>query len=321
MAQTGEVIITKKNPKENAPAVIISKDGKTPLYILDGKIVTKAGQTIYDPTAGVDKTTTCAIIQTTENNINKQLVSLKQAFRDVSGSLIAMLQSKTENARAQGILYNFCSLSNPTDSPACARLATLDYDLFYKNPTQSVLSDLEVLQYNVMQREQEICQYLYNLRYVKTTIGCGYESPITDCTTCIDYQGFNDPRIVKDASNNYVVGSIDNTNNIVYQRFPPSNRIRIVCNAEDAYKRICNFFVCENQQTFDYGNIAALKVAFQQISPLFQNSQYNSLIRSVILSLSELIEVPQLADFKSTVERFRTIDRTILQITNLFDNS
>ena len=39
MAQTSEVIITKKNPKDNAPAVIISKDGKTPLYILDGKIV------------------------------------------------------------------------------------------------------------------------------------------------------------------------------------------------------------------------------------------------------------------------------------------
>ena len=44
MAQTGEVIITKKNPKENASAVIISKDGKTPLYILDGKIV----DNIYD---------------------------------------------------------------------------------------------------------------------------------------------------------------------------------------------------------------------------------------------------------------------------------
>jgi serine protease Do len=39
MAQTGEVIITKKNPKENAPAVVIGTDGKTPLYILDGKIV------------------------------------------------------------------------------------------------------------------------------------------------------------------------------------------------------------------------------------------------------------------------------------------
>ena len=39
MAQTGEVIITKKNPKENAPAVVIGKEGKTPLYILDGKIV------------------------------------------------------------------------------------------------------------------------------------------------------------------------------------------------------------------------------------------------------------------------------------------
>jgi len=39
LAQTGEVIITKKNPKENAPAVIIGKEGKTPLYILDGKIV------------------------------------------------------------------------------------------------------------------------------------------------------------------------------------------------------------------------------------------------------------------------------------------
>jgi len=40
LAQTGEVIITKKNSKENAPAVVIGKDGKTPLYILDGKIVT-----------------------------------------------------------------------------------------------------------------------------------------------------------------------------------------------------------------------------------------------------------------------------------------
>ena len=39
LAQTSEVIITNKNPKDNAPAVIISKDGKTPLYILDGKIV------------------------------------------------------------------------------------------------------------------------------------------------------------------------------------------------------------------------------------------------------------------------------------------
>ena len=39
MAQTGEVIITKKDPKDNAPAVVIGKDGKTPLYILDGKIV------------------------------------------------------------------------------------------------------------------------------------------------------------------------------------------------------------------------------------------------------------------------------------------
>jgi serine protease Do len=39
MAQTGEVIITKKNPKENAPAIAFGKDGKPPLYILDGKIV------------------------------------------------------------------------------------------------------------------------------------------------------------------------------------------------------------------------------------------------------------------------------------------
>jgi len=39
MAQSSEVIVTRKNPKENAPAVIIGKEGKNPLYILDGKIV------------------------------------------------------------------------------------------------------------------------------------------------------------------------------------------------------------------------------------------------------------------------------------------
>jgi serine protease Do len=44
MAQTGEVIISKKNPKDNAPAVVIGKEGKTPLYILDGKIVTSISE-------------------------------------------------------------------------------------------------------------------------------------------------------------------------------------------------------------------------------------------------------------------------------------
>jgi len=39
LAQTSEVIITNKSSKDNAPAVVIGKDGKTPLYILDGKIV------------------------------------------------------------------------------------------------------------------------------------------------------------------------------------------------------------------------------------------------------------------------------------------
>jgi len=49
MAQTGEVIITKKNPKENTPTVVNGKEGKTPLYILDGKIVASiSGIAPYD---------------------------------------------------------------------------------------------------------------------------------------------------------------------------------------------------------------------------------------------------------------------------------
>jgi serine protease Do len=98
LAQTGEVIITKKNPKENAPAVIISKDGKTPLYILDGKIVASISDIAPNDIESV--------------NVFKGAMAIKKYGDKAADGVVEIVSKK--NAKKEGI--NNSSKKSSSDS-------------------------------------------------------------------------------------------------------------------------------------------------------------------------------------------------------------
>ena len=98
LAQTGEVIITKKNPKENAPAVIISKDGKTPLYILDGKIVASISDIAPNDIESV--------------NVFKGAMAIKKYGDKAANGVVEIVSKK--NAKKEGI--NNSSKKSSSDS-------------------------------------------------------------------------------------------------------------------------------------------------------------------------------------------------------------
>lgn len=123
----------------------------------------------------------CGLIEEKDNYVSDKIITLQTAFKDVSGYVLAMVKSKTENARIQGMLYNICTDTTPDASPACAKLATLDFDLFYTNPTHSTLSDLDTLNTQIFARRAEICQILHNIRIIKSTLDCTYIPKIPEC--------------------------------------------------------------------------------------------------------------------------------------------
>ena len=149
-----------------------------------------ATDTTYNDTA-TDWTTlagvtqkSCGLIEAKDIIVSDQVKKLQDHFKDISGIVLSAIKSKTENAKIQSMLFDVCKATNPTASPACAKLATLDFDLFYTNPTHSTLADLETLNIQIYQRKNEVCGILYNIRVIKSALGCPYTDPIPQCTGC-----------------------------------------------------------------------------------------------------------------------------------------
>jgi hypothetical protein len=127
----------------------------------------------------------CDYIKTVDEDIGSRLKALKGWFADISGSVTDLQKSKKENSTAQAILYRICSNTTPKRSPACAKLATLDYETFYTRPTVNILSDMETINYNKYQRQEELCADIYNIRLVKRLLNCTYTlSTLNSYTDC-----------------------------------------------------------------------------------------------------------------------------------------
>jgi hypothetical protein len=124
----------------------------------------------------------CILIKEKDDSISDKLLQIKQGFQDISGYVLASIQSKYENANIQALLYSICSQTDPVSSPACAKLATLDFDKYYTNTNYNTLADLQTLNTQIYMRREEICQILYNIRKIKLVLGCNYNPRIPACS-------------------------------------------------------------------------------------------------------------------------------------------
>jgi hypothetical protein len=124
----------------------------------------------------------CSLIQNKDNLISQKIIDIKKAFEDVSGYVIASIKSKAENSNIQALLYNICSKTDPIESPACAKLATLDFDMYYTNSVYNTLADLQTLNIEIYGRRDEICRILYSIRILKSILNCNYIPLIAECS-------------------------------------------------------------------------------------------------------------------------------------------
>ena len=120
--------------------------------------------------------TPCTILINTFNNFQTQFNTLRQIMQDVSGGVIAMESAKGENADFQMSLETVCEIESPTTSPACARLATLDYDILYNTNSSDIsttrIATLELLNHNLYLRQGELCQAMQNLFAIQKILSC-----------------------------------------------------------------------------------------------------------------------------------------------------
>jgi hypothetical protein len=124
----------------------------------------------------------CDLLKTKDDIVSDQVLQMKQLFKDISGYVISAVKTKEENAKIQGMVYTLCKNTTPTQSPACAKLAKLDFDLFYTNPTHNTLADLENLNTELYMRREEVCGILHNIRTIKSVLGCSYEPRVAECS-------------------------------------------------------------------------------------------------------------------------------------------
>ena len=225
--------------------------------------------------------TPCILLTNTFNNFQAQFNTLRQIMRDISGSVIAMEFAKEENADFQMSLETVCEIESPTTSPACARLATLDYDILYNTDSSDIsttrIATLELLNHNLYLRQGELCQAMQNLFAVQNILSCQSSSTLSpDCTCATD-------------------GSSPITG--------PST----LCTASMAGYNWSMNGLQEN-------NVEYLRILLQQISPYFGVATYQSLIGGILDKLSVMIDMPNLNDFNTSADNFSAVDKEIKAI-------
>jgi hypothetical protein len=176
---------------------------KTNYNTVDSAILTAQGHTDSPSNwtnLSAAMTRSCDLIRVQDDTISQQILQLQNSFRDISGYVLGTIKAKNENSKFQAMLYDVCRGTTPASSPSCEKLAKLDFDLFYTNPTRNTLADLEYLNNQIFLRREEICQMLYNIRVVRTTLGCTYEMR-AQCEGCVLRPATSNRKAVYDCSN------------------------------------------------------------------------------------------------------------------------
>lgn len=225
----------------------------------------------------------CTSLSTIDGDYAIKVSTLQQLFKDVSGSILNSIRSKFENSEIQANLFNICKGLTPEASPACAKLATIDYDTFYTNPRHSVLSDLETLTYNRNVLESELCTGIIAVQQVKQVVGCTYTSKAS--RYCKDICNPSDP-----AGNCYI-------------------------STQTAYGDGNKQYI-----DFDQTNVEGLKVALMNISPLFTTSAYKDIVASAITSLTTVLIDPALVDFSNAKQKIGFINQAIKNMKTILES-
>jgi len=217
-------------------------------------------------TTNTAKTKSCTHLIDMYNNFALQLECLRSHFRDISGGVLTAIKMKQESGKMQGIIAAACAKETPTSSPACARLAGLDYAT-YLAPNATVIPDLKDLNYNLALREQEIQQAILTLQSLIGVIGCTLPPNTTTQKTC--------PGTTQTVSVSTDILGTGPAGGAA--QFTMGNKI-------------------------GYNSVESLKYSLENISPYFSSSAYREITDQSLKTLSTYLIVPPVSNYSDAVQ-------------------
>ena len=266
------------NPTNPARAFLVNNLGSSSTSVNDQIYRAAVGSQEYSDDKANLTIAPCTILLNTYNSFQTQFGTLVKIMQDISGGVVAMESAKAENAKFQMSLESVCEIESPTTSPACAKLATLDFDLLYSTSggdmSTSRLASLELLNVTLLQRQHELCMAMNALFQVQKYVGCASlkgSGPIG--IGCKYSSTGSDPTTGSSLGSAWFMDGLQ-----------PNN---------EAY----------------------LKILLQQISPYFAVSTYQSLLNGIIGQLELTIELPTLNDYNTSAKNFQQASEGITNIT------
>jgi len=230
-------------------------------------ILVKSGRSRQTPDEKISNASnaSCTDLTNTKADFETKLGNLKRSFEDLSGAVYSAIAAKDENTNyIQSQITSICK-NPPPDSPnvadACARLLSLDYDIFYRNldPTgktqRNLVTDLETIN---MALAMEECTLQKNFGALKFMM----DAVCPDSTRTWGILG-----------NNTMDGKIISC---TY----PENRATI---PDSAFKV---------GSDIQLNGVYSFKYNLEQISPYFNTEKYASLLTNVLNQLSVTMRTP-----------------------------
>jgi hypothetical protein len=230
-------------------------------------ILVKSGRTLQTNAEKTSNASTasCADLNATKTDFETKLANLKRSFEDLSGAVYSAIAAKDENTNyIQSQVTTICK-NPPPDSPnvadACARLLSLDYDIFYRNldPTgktqRNLITDLETINMALAMEECTLQKNFGALKFMMDAV-------------CPDTS-----RTWTTLKNNTMNGNIISC---VY----PEDRATI---PDSAFKV---------GSDIQLNGVYSFKYNLEQISPYFNTDKYASLLTNVLNQLSVTMRTP-----------------------------
>lgn len=238
----------------------------------NAEILAKSGKTLQteDEKTSNASTASCGDLTATKADFETKLGNLQQSFEDLSGAVYSAIAAKDENTNyIQSQITSICN-NPPPGSPnvadACARLLSLDYDIFYRNldPTgktqRNLITDLETIN---MALAMEECTLQENFGALKIVMDAVCPDPSRTWANLGD-------NTMKDSDNNIQLISCTypkDRNSIPDAAFKVGSDIQL-------------------------NMVGLFKYNLEQISPYFNTDKYTSLITSVLNQLSVTMRTP-----------------------------
>jgi hypothetical protein len=253
------------------------------------------------------KKQTCANLQDLQKALTDRMTQVRQTMDRVNAYTDGSIAAKDENIRLQKEVAYICRGMTAETSPACRRLAELDYVTFYKgvdtDPTNAkVLADLEKLNMTLKIRECEIRMTSSRLQRLMDALKCSEQGVTYDAATL----GNN---FVTALQQYYATLPDDPCADIsgIYPEFKP-----YLGEADTRFTA---------GKSVPYANSELLKLALEQLSPYFSEPGYASLFDSMLNNLSVLLRIPELNDYSTAVDNFKKISTRVGAISKFMPDA